>query len=249
MDVCHRGTEENCHGGTEEISHRGTEARRNIFSVLTVVLIAGLVSTGAAAQQPPAAKPASAPQQVPTTPAAPAVTRAPATAAAPAGVPLPGDYVIGAEDVLVVVYWRDKDMSTEVSVRPDGKISLPLLNDVQAAGLTPAQLRDHLIEASKEYFEDPSVTIVVRQMNSRKVFITGEVNKPGPYPLVASTTVLQLISIAGGLHEYADSKKILIVRNENGRPVSFPFNYKDVISRKNLRQNIELKPGDTVIVP
>jgi polysaccharide biosynthesis/export protein len=249
MDLCHRGTEENCHGGTEEISHRGTEARRNIFSVLTVFLIAGLVSTGAAAQQPPAAQPAPAPQQVPTTPAAPAVTRAPATAAAPAGVPLPGDYVIGAEDVLAVVYWRDKDMSTEVSVRPDGKISLPLLNDVQAAGLTPAQLRDHLIEASKEYFEDPSVTIVVRQMNSRKVFITGEVNKPGPYPLVASTTVLQLISIAGGLHEYADSKKILIVRNENGRPVSFPFNYKDVISRKNLRQNIELKPGDTVIVP
>ena len=140
-------------------------------------------------------------------------------------------------------------MTADVAVRPDGKISLPLLNDVTAAGLTPSQLRDHLVEASKQYFEDPSVTVVVRQMNSRKVFITGEVNKPGPYPLIAPTTVLQLISIAGGLHEYADSKKILIVRNENGKPTSFAFNYKDVVSRKNLRQNILLKPGDTVIVP
>jgi len=151
--------------------------------------------------------------------------------------------------VLSVVFWRDKDMTGDVTVRPDGKVSLPLLNDVQAAGLTPAQLRDRLIEASKQYFEDPSVTVVVKQMNSRKVFITGEVNKPGPYPLVGPTTVLQLISIAGGLRDYADSKKILIVRNEDGRPVSYLFNYKDVVSRKNLRQNIELKPGDTVIVP
>jgi polysaccharide export outer membrane protein len=157
--------------------------------------------------------------------------------------------VIGPEDLLGVVYWRDKDMTGDVAVRPDGKISLPLLNDVQAAGLTPAQLRDRLVDASKQYFEDPSITVVVKQMNSRKVFITGEVSKPGPYPLIGPTTVLQLISIAGGLREYAESKKILIVRNENGKPTSFLFNYKDVVSRKNLRQNIELKPGDTVIVP
>ncbi len=221
---------------------------RGLFP-LACALIAGLVSTSTAAQQPPVATASSGAQAVAAAPPASTLPKAAAASASPAGVPVPGDYVIGAEDVLAVVYWRDKDMTTEVAVRPDGKISLPLLNDVQAAGLTPAQLRDRLIEASKEYFEDPSVTIVVRQMNSRKVFITGEVNKPGPYPLIASTTVLQLISIAGGLHEYADSKKIIIVRNENGKPVSFPFNYKDVVSRKNLRQNIELKPGDTVIVP
>jgi polysaccharide biosynthesis/export protein len=202
---------------------------------LALALAAGLLSTGAAAQQPPAATPPSG---------AAAASRGAAPAAA-----VPADYVIGPEDVLSIVYWRDKDMTGDVAVRPDGKVSLPLLNDVQAAGLTPAQLRDRLIEASKQYFEDPSVTVVVKQMNSRKVFITGEVSKPGPYPLVGPTTVLQLISIAGGLRDYADSKKILIVRNENGRPMSYLFNYKDVVSRKNLRQNIELKPGDTVIVP
>jgi polysaccharide export outer membrane protein len=202
---------------------------------LALALAAGLMSSGAAAQQPPA----------PTPPAgAAAASRGVASAAA-----VPADYVIGPEDVLSVVYWRDKDMTTDVAVRPDGRISLPLLNDVQAAGLTPAQLRDRLMEVSKKYIEDPSITIVVKQINSRKVFITGEVNKPGPYPLVGPTTVLQLISIAGGLRDYADSKKILIVRNENGRPMSYLFNYKDVVSRKNLRQNIELKPGDTVIVP
>jgi polysaccharide export outer membrane protein len=210
---------------------------KNIADAVTaLVLAAALGAASVAAQQPAAAQP-------------PAATPSPAVTPAPAGVPLPDDYVIGPEDVLAIVYWRDKDMTADVAVRPDGKISLPLLNDVLAAGLTPTQLRDHLVEASKQYFEDPSVTVVVRQMNSRKVFITGEVNKPGPYPLIAPTTVLQLISIAGGLHEYADSKKILIVRNENGKPTSFPFNYKDVVSRKNLRQNILLKPGDTVIVP
>ncbi len=178
---------------------------------------------------------------------APAAARQQAPAAVLAAVP--ADYVIGPEDVLSIVYWRDKDMSSEVAVRPDGRISLPLLNEVQAAGLTPTQLRDRLSESSKQFFEDPNITVVVRQMNSKKVFITGEVNKPGPYPLMGPTSVLQLISIAGGLHEYADSKKIVIVRNENGKTETFPFNYKDVAARKNLRQNIELKPGDTVIVP
>jgi polysaccharide export outer membrane protein len=162
---------------------------------------------------------------------------------------VPPDYVIGAEDVLSVVYWRDKEMSTEVSVRPDGKISLPLLDDLQAAGLTPIELRDHLVERSRRYIEDPSVSVVVKQINSRKVFITGEVAKPGPYPLTAPTTVLQLIALAGGLRDYADAKKIVIVRAESGHQISYAFNYKDAASRRNLKQNIELKPGDTVIVP
>jgi polysaccharide export outer membrane protein len=206
---------------------------------LSVGLVVGLASV-ASAQQAPATPPA-------TTPAATSPTGAAAANASTPAVPV--DYVIGPEDVLSVVYWRDKDMTGDVSVRPDGKISLPLLNDIQAAGLTPAQLRDRLVEVSKQYFEDPSITVVVKQMNSHKVFITGEVSKPGPYPLVGPTTVLQLISIAGGLRDYADSKKIIIVRTENGRPMSYPFNYRDVVTGKNLRQNVELKPGDTVIVP
>jgi polysaccharide biosynthesis/export protein len=178
-----------------------------------------------------------------------AASTAASAGAASSNATLPADYVIGPDDVLSIVYWRDKDMTGDVAVRPDGNISLPLLNDVHAAGLTPTQLRDRLVEASKKYIEDPSVTVVVKQMNSRKVFITGEVAKPGPYPLTGPTTVLQLISIAGGLRDYAESKKIIVVRNENGKQTTLPFNYKDVVSRKNLKQNIELKPGDTVIVP
>jgi polysaccharide biosynthesis/export protein len=183
------------------------------------------------------------------TPAGPA-TIANAPAAVPNGVPtLPPDYLIGPEDVLAIVFWRDKDMSTEVMVRPDGKISLPLLNDIQASGLSPEQLRLQLIEAASKIIEEPSVAIVVKAINSRKVFVTGQVSKAGPYPLSGATTVLQLIATAGGVLEYADSKNIRVMRTENGKPVSYRFNYKDVIKGKNLKQNIELKPGDTVIVP
>jgi len=177
--------------------------------------------------------------------AKPAAVAAPA----PAAVPTPPDYVIGPDDVLAVVFWRDKDMSSEVAVRPDGKISLPLLNDVQAAGLTPPQLRARLTELSQEYLDDPNVTIVVRQINSRKVFITGQVNKAGTFPLSGPTTVLQLIAMAGGIAEYANGKKIVVMRTENGRQVSFPFNYADVVARRKLAQTIGLRPGDTVIVP
>jgi polysaccharide export outer membrane protein len=168
---------------------------------------------------------------------------------APASVTLPTGYVIGPDDVLAILFWRDKDMSAEVSVRPDGRITLPLLNDVQAAGLTPDQLRLALMTAAAKYVEDPNVTVAVKAINSRKVFITGNVSKPGAYSLSAPTTVVQLIALAGGLLEFADRKKIIVMRTENGRPIAYPFNYKDVLSRKNLRQNIELKPGDTVVVP
>ena len=161
----------------------------------------------------------------------------------------PADYVIGVDDKLSIVYWKDKDMSADVIVRPDGKIALPLLNEVTAAGLTPGQLRERLTEESRRYVEDANIIVVVMQINSRRVFITGEVNKPGPYPLAGPTTVLQLIAMAGGLRDYANGKNILIMRNENSRPVSMVFSYKDVIARKNLKQNIELKPGDTVVVP
>jgi polysaccharide export outer membrane protein len=156
-------------------------------------------------------------------------------------------YVIGPEDVLSIVFWRDKEMSTQVRVRPDGKISLPLLDEVQAAGLTPADLRAHLVQESKRFFGNPAVTVVVQEINSRKVFITGQVVKPGPYVIATPTTVLQVIAMAGGLKDFADSKNITIVRQEGSQRSIYAFNYKDI--RKNLRQNIELKPGDTVVVP
>src|SRR6516162_2692629 len=113
--------------------------------------------------------------------------------------------------VLSIVFWRDKEMTTQVTVRPDGNISLPLLNDIRAAGLTPADLRERIVAESKRYFENPNVTVVVHQINSRKVFITGQIVKPGAYALTAPTTVLQLISMAGGLKEFADSRRITIV--------------------------------------
>jgi len=187
-------------------------------------------------------KPAVTAQSMPATAAAAAAPRA-------TDPVLPAGYVIGTDDVLSIVYWKDKDMSADAKVRPDGRIALPLINEVVAAGLTPQQLHTKLTEESKKYMEDANITVVVREINSRKAFITGEVNKPGPYPLTAPTTVLQLISLAGGLREYADSKKIVIMRSENGRQISLPFNYKEVASGKKLQQNIELKPGDTVVVP
>ena len=175
--------------------------------------------------------------------------RPPAGVNVPAGVAVPVDYVIGPSDVLTVVFWRDKDISSDVTVRPDGKITLPLINEVQASGLTPEQLRAQVTAVAAKYVEDPTVTVVVKTINSRKLFITGQVAKPGEYPLGTPTTVLQLIALAGGLHEFADSKNIRIVRTENGRTLSYKFNYRDVSEGKNLRQNIELKPGDTVVVP
>jgi polysaccharide export outer membrane protein len=164
-------------------------------------------------------------------------------------VPLPPGYVIGPEDVLSVMFWRDKDMSADVVVRPDGKISLPLLNDVDAAGLTPEQLRGQLVKSAAKFVEDPNATVVVKEIHSRKVFITGNVAKPGTFPLIGDMNVMQLIALAGGLAEYADSKNILVMRNEGGRSQSFKFNYKDVTKQRHVEQNIALKPGDTVIVP
>jgi polysaccharide export outer membrane protein len=164
-------------------------------------------------------------------------------------VPTPPDYVIGPDDILTIVFWREKEMSSDVAVRPDGKISLPLINDVQASGLTPEELRLKVTEAAGKFVEDPAVTVVVKGINSRKVFITGQVGKPGPYALGGPTTVLQLIATAGGVSEYSKSEKIVVMRTENGKTVSHKFNYKDVTEGKNLQQNIDLKPGDTIIVP
>jgi polysaccharide biosynthesis/export protein len=224
----------------------GEHAVRGLLPLGLAVAIGATMHAQMGSSQPaPAQKPASAPapqngKAIPNPAAPPNI---------PAGVTPPPDYVIGPSDVLSIVYWREKDLSSDVTVRPDGNISLPLLNDIHAAGLTPAQLRDRLTEAARRYVEDPNVTVVVHEINSRKVFVTGEIANPGEYPLMGPTTVLQLIAVAGGLRDYADGKKILIVRPENGKQVTYRFNYKDAAAGKGLRQNIELKPGDTIIVP
>ena len=198
---------------------------------LSVVPIAASLGSGVCAQEMRAAGPAPGKD----------------AAVAKAAIDPPAGFVIGPEDVLSIVFWREKEMSTQVTVRPDGKISLPLLDEVQAAGMTPADLRAHLMHESKRFLANPNVTVVVNEINSRKVFITGQVAKPGSYVISAPTTVLQLIAMAGGLKDFADSKNITIVRHEGGRTSSYPFNYKDI--RRSLRQNVELKPGDTVVVP
>jgi polysaccharide export outer membrane protein len=165
------------------------------------------------------------------------------------GVEVPNQYIIGPGDVLGVVFWREKELSGDVAVLPDGRITLPLINEVSAAGLTPEQLRSKLIEAARQFVTDPTATVVVRQVNSRRVFVTGMVAKPGQYPLYQTMTVLQLIATAGGLLEYAKGEDIVIIRTENTHIVSYSFNYKEVTKKKNLHQNIDLKPGDTVVVP
>ena len=212
---------------------------RRSSAFVTAVAVAGTIVVNA--QQPQTAQGSKA-----TAPRGSAPVATPPATGATAVVP-PG-YLIGAEDVLGVLFWREKDISGDVIVRPDGKITLPLLNDVQAAGLTTDQLRAALTEAAAKYVEDPNVTVVVRQINSRRVFITGQINKPGPYPLSPGLTVMQLIATAGGLTEFADSKNILIMRTENGKQIAYRFNYKEVLEGKKLQQNIELKPGDTVAV-
>lgn len=205
------------------------------MKIKIATLALALAVTTANAQQPP-----SAPAQN---------GKPPAGVDIPAGVVPPPDYIIGPEDVLAVLFWREKEMSSDVVVRPDGMISLPLLNDVHASGLTPDQLRLHLTEAAAKFVTDPTVSIVVKAINSRKVYVTGMVGRPGPYPLTGPTTVIQMLAIAGGVHEFADEKNITILRTENGRQIALRFNYKDVSRRKHLEQNIELKPGDTIIVP
>jgi len=204
-----------------------------------------LVCAGEAAAQGPTPGPTPG---LPTAPAAPAAV-APRPGSVPADVKPLEDYVIGTDDLLTVSFWREKELSTDVVVRPDGKITLPLINDVYAAGLTPDQLREKVLAEAARYLEDPSPTVVVKQINSRKVFITGEVSKPGPYALTAPTSVLQLIAMAGGLQEFAQKKDIMILRMEAGRQIAFRFDYSSVVKRKNLQQNIFLKPGDTIVVP
>ena len=161
---------------------------------------------------------------------------------------VPASYVIGPEDTLHVSVWKEPDLTETVPVRSDGKISMPLLNDVQAAGLTPSKLADSITQQLKKYLADPRVTVVVTGMNSQKIYVLGEVTHTGAMPLTPDMTVLQAIASAG-FTQFANTKGIYVLRTENGKQLKLPFNYKQVIKGEDIKQNIVLKPGDTIVVP
>jgi len=171
------------------------------------------------------------------------------TADSAASAPADPTYVIGAQDVLDISVWKDPELTQTVPVRPDGKISMPLLNDIQAAGLTPDQLKVQITDGLKKFMTDPIVTVIVTQINSQRVYITGEVTHAGVFPLLPGTTILQALSSAGGFTQFANTKRIYMFRMVNGKRVVFPFNYKEVIHGKNTNQNVVLEAGDTIVVP
>lgn len=223
-----------------------------LVTVITILTLAPHVAWAQATTRQPAPSTGAATPST-TKPPAPSTTKPPTPPATPATAPVtqppapatPTDYRIGTEDVLGILFWREMEMSGDVTVRPDGMITLPLLGDVRAVGLTTDQLKDILQKSASKILTDANVTVVVRQINSRKVYVTGQVGMSGAYPLIGPRTVLQAIAMAGGLSEYAKGDKILIVRGS----MTFKFNYKEVLDGKNLVQNIQLQPGDQVLVP
>ena len=185
-------------------------------------------------EEKPAAKPADQAKD-------PAPAKEPSSVAGP-------DYVIGADDNLHISVWKEQELTNSLPVRPDGKISMPLLNDVQAAGLTPMQLAASLTEKLKKFLADPRVTVVVTQMNSQRVYVLGEVLHTGAMPLLPNMTVLQALATAG-FTQFANTKSIYILRTVDGKQQKLPFNYKQVVKGDDMAQNISLKPGDTIVVP
>lgn len=182
--------------------------------------------------------------------AAPAASTATSTENAATAKVDPNGYVLGAEDVVNVSVWKEPDVTRTVSIRPDGMISLPLIGEVKAGGLTPVELQDQLKHGLAKYIESPEVTVIVESAKSHKFNVVGEVAKPGTYDLNSSVTVLDAIAAAGGLKDFAKSKQIYILRrNADGSDQRLPFNYKDVIKGRHSEQNIALAPHDTVVVP
>lgn len=203
---------------------------------LACLLMLGLFTLGARAQSDPNEDAAKAPKAAPPE--------------AQAGGPnVPADYIIGADDALHITVWKEPDMSVTLPVRPDGKISIPLLDDVQAAGMTPMQLATSIKDKLKKYIADPRVTVVVTAMTSQRIYVLGEVVHSGPMPLLPHMTVLQALSTAG-FTQFANLKGIYLLRvQEGGQQAKLPFNYKEAIKGKGTQQNIVLKPGDTLVVP
>jgi len=183
--------------------------------------------------------------------ASPVTTPMPSAAVAPAGgYPLSSDYVIGPEDMLQITVWKNDALSRTLPVRPDGKISMPLLHDIQAAGLTPMQLRDKIAAALGEFMPNPEVAVTVTEVRSYRVSVLGEVQKPGVLQLKADTTVLEAIALAGGFRDFASPGKIMILRKDtNGTTRKIPFNYNRVVKDYRSQDNVTLKSGDVVVVP
>ena len=165
------------------------------------------------------------------------------------GSEVDSSYLIGPMDVLEIQVWKEPDFSRQVLVRPDGKITFPLIDDIQASGMTPLGLKDLLTELLKGYIDNPEVTVIVVESHSKNFYILGRVNQPGTYPLIPNMTVLQSLSVAGGFAEWAHKNKIRIIRRTGGKEEVLPFDYDKVIAGKKPEQNILLKPNDTIIVP
>lgn len=166
------------------------------------------------------------------------------------GVLVSPQYVIGPNDVLAVDVWKEAELTRVVPVRPDGNISLPLIGDVGASGLTPAQLQARLTEKLRVYLEHPAVTVIVQQANSYLFNVMGEVQKPGAYAITRPTTVLDALAMAGGFRDFAKETKVYVLRMQvDGTHERLPFNYRQVIKGEKLAQNVQLRPGDTVVVP
>ncbi|NDQ56050.1 MAG: sugar transporter [Acidipila sp.] len=216
--------------------------RRTLLALAAMVI----TFTGAAAAQEAAEEKAE--KQAEKAAKKPAVVPAAPAAAMKSAIEDP-DYIIGPEDSLAINVWKETELSHAVQVRPDGKISLPLLNDLQAAGLSPQQLAASITEKLRKFIAEPQVTVIVTGILSRRIYIMGEVGKPGAVPLLHGMTVLQALSGSGAFSQFADTRKIYILRNENGKQVKYLFNYKEVIKGRHTEQNIELKPGDTIVVP
>jgi polysaccharide export outer membrane protein len=161
----------------------------------------------------------------------------------------PEDYRIGPEDKLQIAVWNNEAMSRTVPVRPDGKISLPLLNDVQAAGFTPAQLRDALAKRLTEYMPNAEVSVIVLETKSTKVSVIGEVSKPARYELASRTTVLDVLAMSGGLTQFAARGRIFVLRRNGEDLKRIPFNYNRAVSADGEQVNFVLEPGDIVVVP
>ena len=159
------------------------------------------------------------------------------------------EYKIGPQDVLKIDVWKEEQLTRTAPVRPDGKITLPLLNDVQASGLTPLELAGVITDGLKKFINSPQVTVSVSEINSRRIYVTGEVLRPGAFPLLPGMTVLQALSSSGGFTQFARVKNIYVLRTENGKEAKYLFNYKDAIGGKKPEQNIQLQPGDVIVVP
>ncbi len=182
-------------------------------------------------------------------PKAPATSGATAKPASDTKAASPEEYRIGPQDLVRIDVWKEPDISRTIPVRPDGKVSLPLMNDVQAAGLTAMELAASIREGLTKYITSPQVTVTVTEINSRRVYVTGEVMRPGAQPLLPSMTALQALTSSGGFTQFAKPKNIYILRTEDGKQVKHSFNYKAVLDGKHPEDNIQLQPGDVIVVP